>query len=93
MTCRIERFVAEGTGVMLCISGRLTAQALDVLRAVLAQEGRITSIDLEDVRHVDREAVRLLMIAQRSGVELRHCPAFVREWIAQERVQSSADPL
>jgi hypothetical protein len=35
---------------------------------------------------VDREAVRLLVVSETNGIELRNCPAYIREWVTKERV-------
>jgi hypothetical protein len=33
------------------------------------------------VRLVDREAVRFLAACEARGIQLKHCPSYVREWI------------
>ena len=87
MTCRIDRIVGEDNGVVLCVSGGITGQHVDTLRAVLEQEGKTVAIDLKDVLLVDREAVRLLALCESDGNELRNCPAYIREWVTREREQ------
>jgi hypothetical protein len=42
------------------------------------------SIDLKDVLIVDREAIKLLAVSELNGVELRNCPAYIREWVTRE---------
>jgi hypothetical protein len=37
------------------------------------------AIDLAEVTLVSREAVRVLTLAETNGIELRNCPAYVRE--------------
>jgi hypothetical protein len=88
MTCRIDRLATDDDGVILRVSGRCVGGALNVLREALADGSGVTTIDLKDVRHVDRDAVKLLAISESRGIELRHCPAFIQEWIAREK----ADP-
>ena len=87
MTCRIDRLATEDDGVILRISGRCVGAALDVLRDALAEGHRVRTIDLKDVRQVDRDAVKLLAISKTSGVELKNCPAFIQEWIARGRAE------
>jgi hypothetical protein len=41
-------------------------------------------LDLKDVVLVDRDAVRFLRVRERSGIALRSCPPYIREWIARE---------
>ncbi len=91
MTCRIDRLVMGEAHVVLCISGRITAQELDMLRDLLRQERSAVAIDLRDVLLVDREAVRLLAFSEANGIELRNCPAYIREWVARERALRNAD--
>lgn len=42
-------------------------------------------LDLEEVKLVDRDAVRFLAQIEAAGTTLRNCSAFIREWILQER--------
>ena len=86
MTCRIDRLSIEH-GVVLHISGRIAAEDLDVLRTAL-EEGRVVAIDLAEVELVDRDAVKLLAQTEAEGIELRNCPAYIREWVTKERGSS-----
>ena len=86
MTCRIDQRSTED-GVVLHASGRIAAEGLEVVRTAL--DGcRVVAIDLAEVELVDREAVALLAQTEANGVELRSCPAYVREWITKERESS-----
>ena len=83
MTYRIDRFsIAQGVG--LCISGRIAEEDLDVRRAAL-KEGSVIALDLTEVKLIDRDAVKLLALTEANGIELRHCPAYIREWVTRER--------
>jgi hypothetical protein len=93
MCFRIDRLVIGEDGVIVSISGRVAAQNLDILRKVLAEERHIAAIDLKEVLLIDQDAVKLLTAAEANGVELRNCPAYVREWITRERAQMSSDPF
>jgi len=93
MCFRIDRLVIGEDGVIVSISGRVAAQNLDILRKVLAEERHIVAIDLKEVLLIDQDAVKLLTAAEANGVELRNCPAYVREWITRERAQMSSDPF
>jgi hypothetical protein len=92
MTCRIDRVATQDNGVILTISGRCIGEVLDVLRDALADGHRVSTIDLKDLRQVDRNAVRLLALSEARGIELKNCPAFIQEWIARERTELEADP-
>jgi hypothetical protein len=89
MTCRIDRRVIGEDRVMLCISGRITEEDVNTLRALLQQEKGVVAIDLKDVLIVDREAIKLLGVHESNGVELRNCPAYIREWVKREAADSN----
>jgi ABC-type transporter Mla MlaB component len=86
MTCRIDRMLIE-QGVVLRISGRIAREDLDVLRNAL-EDGRVVALDLAEVELADRDAVALLAGTEGNGIELRHCPAYIREWVTRERDRS-----
>ena len=90
MSCRIDRNVVGEDLVILCISGRIAAQDVDMLRGLLEQETGAVAIDLKNVLLADREAVKLLAVCESNGTELRNCPAYIREWITRERADMSA---
>jgi anti-anti-sigma regulatory factor len=86
MSCKIERIVSLGALVVLRISGRIDGEHVDTLRELIAQEkAGVAAIDLTEVLLVDREAVRLLAASEANGIELRNCPAYIREWTTRER--------
>src|ERR1700751_5957376 len=84
MTCRIDRRVVGQGRAMLCISGRITEEVEKTLGALLEEEEGVVIIDLKDVLIVDREAIKLLAVCELNGIELRNCPAYIREWITRE---------
>jgi hypothetical protein len=67
------------------VSGRIHAENLDTLRDVLERQNGRVAIDLEEVALVDREAVAFLGLSESNGVELRNCPAYIREWVDREK--------
>jgi len=85
MSCRIDRIVGVGDLVVLRVSGRIRAENVDKLRELLEREKAGVVIDLKEVTLVDREAVIFLALSETGGVELRNCPAYIREWVARER--------
>jgi hypothetical protein len=70
---------------VLRVSGRIATEDLDVFRAALEQDCGTVAIDLAEVALVDRAVVKLLATSEANGLELRNCPAYIREWIARER--------
>ena len=83
MTCRIDRLSTE-EGLVLRISGRIATEDLEVVRTALG-EGIVVAIELAEIEVIDRDAVKLLALHEANGIELRHCPAYIREWVTRER--------
>ena len=75
--------------VVLTFSGRLQADNVSELSALLAAEsgGRAIVLDLKDVVLVDRDIVRFLREREDNGIVLRNCPPYIREWIARKEEQ------
>lgn len=75
--------------IVLTLSGRLQADNLNDLSALLAAEpaGQTVVLDLQDVVLVDRDIVRFLRARERGGIALRNCPPYIRAWIAREEDQ------
>jgi hypothetical protein len=46
-------------------------------------------LDLSEVTLVDIEVVRFLTSCEDEGIELVHCPPYVREWIVRERAEGA----
>ena len=59
-----------------------------MLQDLLLQESGAVALDLKEVLLVDREAVKLLAVRELNGLKLKNCPAYIREWITRESVQS-----
>ena len=83
------RVVSDENLVVLRISGKITGEHVDTLRDVLKKEASALVIDLGNVSLVDRGAVELLADTEASGIELRNCPPYVREWVKRERAERS----
>ena len=68
--------------VTFTLSGRIEQKHIAELQELLHAEGDIrVSLDLEEVRLVDREAVRFLASCEARGIQLINCPSYIREWI------------
>ena len=88
MTCKIERDLSPSGFVVFRVSGRLDCTYVDVLQELTENEKTANdrlALDLTEVTVVSLEAVRALNVAEASGIELRNCPAYVREWISRVR--------
>jgi hypothetical protein len=51
----------------------------------MAGASQKTILDLEEVKLVDRVAVRFLGHCESNGIDLLNCPLYIRKWIPRER--------
>ena len=79
--------VVDRNWVTLRMSGHLEAEHLPEIQNALADEGMDENVvlDLSEVTVIAQEAVRFLAHFEAHRIDLRKCPAYIREWIAQER--------
>ena len=73
--------------VVIKLSGRMDAEDLDELEALMTSEpdGCRIVLDLRDLTLVDQDAVSFLKRCESDNITLRNCPAYIREWITRER--------
>ncbi len=76
--------------VVFTVSGRMDAENLGELKTLLSSEpnGRRITLDLKELTLVDQDAVRFLERCEIDNMQLKNCPAYIREWITRERGQS-----
>jgi anti-anti-sigma regulatory factor len=82
---RITR--TENGEVVFRLSGRIERENITEVKALLSAESskRRILLDLSDLTLVDQDVVSFLRHSEAHGVELRNCPAYVREWMKQEK--------
>jgi len=76
--------------VVFTVSGRMDAENLPELKALFSSEpsGRRITLDLKELTLVDQDAVRFLERCEAHNIQLKNCPAYIREWITRGRNQS-----
>jgi anti-anti-sigma regulatory factor len=85
MVLRIEK-LSDGRLLILRLSGRLQSEDVDQLKAQIEGSTRRVILDLDEVKLVDRDAVRFLGLCEATGVQLIQCSPYVRDWIDRERL-------
>ncbi len=82
---KIQKSTAEKS-VVFSLSGRIEAAGLAELEKLLETEAddQSISLDLKEVKLVDRDVIGFLAGGEAKGVELANCPAYIREWIERE---------
>ena len=85
---KIQR-AAQGAVVFFTLSGRIQAAEVAELQRLFDLEAnkQHVTVDLYEVKLVDREAVRFLARCEMEGITLVHCRAYIRAWIEQEKGQ------
>lgn len=73
--------------VVFKLSGRMGTENLGELEKLISPEadGRRIILDLKDLKLVDQDAVNFLRRCEGRSIQLKNCPAYIREWIAGER--------
>jgi hypothetical protein len=73
--------------VVFVLSGRLEADSLGKLSALLALESsaRSVALELQDLLLADRDAVGFLRECVKKGIELRNCPQYLQTWMASDK--------
>ncbi len=81
---RITR-VANGE-VVFKLSGRMDAENVGELEKLFSAEasGRRIVLNLGDLTVVDQDVVSFLRHCEADGIELKNCPAYIRELITEE---------
>ena len=81
---------AENGEVIFKLSGRMNAENVAELQALLTAEAnsRRIVLDLKDLTLVNQDAVSFLKRCEADKLTLKNCPAYVREWIGKERGRS-----
>ena len=90
---KIQRSTDAGH-VRLALSGRIEKQHLAELQRVIEEDACRygVTLDLEEVRLVDRDVVGFLARWESAGIRLENCPAYVREWITMEDTPPGSPP-
>jgi hypothetical protein len=82
---RIQRSSSEG--VVFALSGRIQTEDIVELQRLLGLESDSQGIafDLQEISTADRDAVEYLERCEAGGIQLKNCPAYIREWIDTAR--------
>jgi hypothetical protein len=72
--------------LIFTVTGQMNEEHVGDLKALLMSEAEARQIvlDLKDLTLVDRDAVCFLKSCEADGIELKNCPAYIREWITRE---------
>jgi hypothetical protein len=74
----------DGTSVVFVLCGRIEPEHLAELQALVDAETHAVVLDLKEVTLVDRDTIRFLAACEGNRIEVRNCPAYVRQWLETE---------
>jgi hypothetical protein len=82
---RITR--AANGEVVFKLSGQMDAENVEELETLFKAETNSYRIvlDLKDLTLVDQDVVSFLRRCEGDSIQLKNCPAYIREWITGER--------
>jgi anti-anti-sigma regulatory factor len=60
-------------------------ECVNTLKELIEEENAKIVLDLSEVMIADCDAAMFLAVCRLKGIELRNCPAFLREWITKNR--------
>jgi hypothetical protein len=80
---KIRRYEDKKGCAVFALSGRIEEIHISELQQLFQAEPEAADItlDLEEVKLVDREAVKFLAACKARGIRLKQCPSYIREWI------------
>jgi hypothetical protein len=81
---KIEKHSSQGKTTIRLI-GRFQSEHVDELKKQIDSNGTHLALELQEVTLVDLGVVQFLALCEVEGMELLHCPAYIREWIRRER--------
>jgi anti-anti-sigma regulatory factor len=81
---KIRRSEVKGRAIFT-LSGRIEERDVPQLHELLDAEAKPTEVtlDLTEVKLVDREAIRFLAACKARGIRLKDCPSYIRRWIEE----------
>jgi hypothetical protein len=83
MTLKIQKH-SDGPRTTIRLIGRMQAEHLSTLRALMDGSGQRMMLDLRELALVDLESVRFLASCRKNGVALLRCSPYIKVWIARE---------
>ena len=84
MTLKIEKY-SDGYCATIRLIGRMRAEHLPELEKQIKESESKITLDLEELKLVDVDAVRFLGNCEARGATLLNCSPYIRDWIGKER--------
>lgn len=81
---KIQR--SENGVTVLKLIGRIGVDDLTQLQEIVSREPQPgLALDLCDLRLIDADGIRFLIRCEARGIRVENCPAYMREWMSEEK--------
>ncbi len=81
---KIQR--SEKAVTVLKLIGRIGGDDLTQLQEIVSREPEPgLALDLRDLRLIDADGIRFLIRCEARGIRVENCPAYMREWMSEEK--------
>ncbi len=81
---KIQR--SENGVTVLKLIGRIGGADLTQLQEIVSREPEPgLALDLRDLRLIDADGIRFLIRCEARGIRVENCPAYMREWMSEEK--------
>jgi anti-anti-sigma regulatory factor len=84
MTLKIE-VEQDGSVATIRLIGRIEGEHIAEVERLMSRCASEVALNLQEVRLVDAQVVQFLASCANRGVQLLHCPAYITEWIEQQK--------
>jgi len=73
--------------VVFKLSGQMSIENIGELERLFSAEasGRRIVLELKDLTLVDQDIISFLKCSEANGIKLENCPAYIRQWIRQQK--------
>ena len=81
---KIQR--SENGVTVLKLIGRIGGDDVTQLQEIVSREPEPgLALDLRDLRLIDADGIRFLIRCEARGIRVENCPAYMREWMSEEK--------
>ncbi|HTU44813.1 MAG TPA: hypothetical protein VMF91_07115 [Bryobacteraceae bacterium] len=85
---RIQRDF-DGRTANFRLIGRIQFDSLPCIKKALQDGSARKRFDVSEVTLADAAVIRFLISCEDEGIEITHCPPWVREWMVRERAEGA----
>ena len=81
---RIER--SQNSATVFKVSGQIGVNDLAQLQEIISRERHDGLVlDLRELKLIDADGIQFLIRCEARGIRVENCPAYIREWMSNEK--------